>query len=59
MITIKEDYVSFETTQSEIKVTASKEKCLGCFCGTSGVCEMYNEFVEPMDGETCSNYGNN
>ena len=38
------------------KVTVSKEKCLGCLYGTSGVCEMYDEFAKPMDGETCSNY---
>ena len=38
------------------KVIVSKEKCLHCLYGVSGVCEMYDEIAKPMDGEICNNY---
>lgn len=38
------------------KVIVSKDKCLHCLYGVSGVCEMYDEMAKPMDGETCYNY---
>lgn len=38
------------------EVIASKDKCLHCLYGVSGVCEMYDEMAKPMDGETCDNY---
>lgn len=46
----------FQQQKKMKKIFVSKETCLGCLYGTSGVCEMYDWFAKPMDGETCSDY---